>query len=55
MNKYSVTWRDSEGQSQTQSFEANSATGAMAAALEKVEFLRLHPNHINRVLLETQP
>lgn len=52
MNHYTVSWKDREGASHSQSFESGSASGAIALALEKITLLRDHPNLITRVHLE---
>lgn len=51
---YTVSWRDMEGTDHSQTFQATSATGAIAAALEKIELLRNHPNLIHRVIPEVK-
>ena len=52
MNHYTVTWKDQEGVNHSQSFEATSASAAIAMALEKILLLHDHPNLITRVRLE---
>ncbi len=52
MDCYSVSWKDREGTSHHQAFEASSATAAISLALEHIELLRLHPNLIYRVFKE---
>ena len=52
MNHYTVSWKDREGTEHSQPFEASSASGAIAMALEKITLLRDHPNLITRVPLE---
>ena len=52
MNHYTVSWKDREGSNHSQSFEADSASGAISMALEKITLLRDYPNLITRVHLE---
>ena len=52
MTTYSVRWKDFEGNAHKQAFEADSPSAALAAAIDKIDLLRLHPNLVERVLLE---
>ena len=51
-NLYSVTWKDKAGDEHHQTFEATSASAAIALALERVDLLGSNPHLITRVLKE---
>ena len=52
MTTYSVTWKDLQGQTHSQSFDSDSPSAALATASDKIELLRTNPNLIERVLPE---
>ena len=51
-NLYLVAWKDKAGDEHNQSFEATSASAAIALALEKIDLLGPNPHLITRVLRE---
>ena len=52
MSQYTVTWKDRDGTSHSQAFEAEAATAAIFQAIDKVELLKNNPNLITRVIKE---
>lgn len=55
MSKYSVQWKDLEGNTHEDFFQAYSLTGAIAKAIESIDYLQSSPHLIHRVLLEDAP
>ena len=54
MKNYYVTWKDAFGEDKMEEFRADSATEAIAAAMDAIAILRSHPNLITRVLLNRE-
>ena len=50
---YTVTWKDREAAEHNQTFEATSASAAIAIAIEKISLLQSNPHLITRVLKES--
>lgn len=54
MKKFRIEWHDAEGNANHGFFLGLSATEALATAMEDVDFLKLHPHLITRVIDESK-